>query len=200
MPKRIEGVSVRLLRCAKEEFLEKGFLGASIRMIAQKAETSPRAVYTRFPDKEGLFEAIIGSTLAEFMKMFRDGFSAYWGSEDKIAEKPLFDAASAEGYIALIDYAYDHRDEFILLLTCSDGTKYSNFIKDLTNINREHHDMGGVKTDNPHEDAIMEKLFYVLAHSFYAGMFEPLLDGMTRGEARIYVRHLFGFFMSGARG
>lgn len=55
MPARISGVSARLLECAKEEFLLKGFQNASIRTIAKKADTSARAVYTRFPDKEGLF-------------------------------------------------------------------------------------------------------------------------------------------------
>ena len=48
MPKRISGVSARLLECAKSEFLEKGFQDASIREIAKKADTSSRAVYTRF--------------------------------------------------------------------------------------------------------------------------------------------------------
>ena len=47
--KRIAGVAERLLECARSEFLDKGFQAASIREIAKKAETSARAVYTRFP-------------------------------------------------------------------------------------------------------------------------------------------------------
>ena len=40
MAKQIEGVSERILACAKEEFLEKGFSEASLRSIAAKADTT----------------------------------------------------------------------------------------------------------------------------------------------------------------
>lgn len=42
MPRRIEGVTEKLIEAARQEFLENGFEGASIRTIAAKAETSPR--------------------------------------------------------------------------------------------------------------------------------------------------------------
>ena len=38
MTKPIEGVSERILSCAKEGFLEKGYADASLRTIAAKAE------------------------------------------------------------------------------------------------------------------------------------------------------------------
>ena len=37
MTKQIEGVSEKILACAKEEFLEKGYSEASLRTIAAKA-------------------------------------------------------------------------------------------------------------------------------------------------------------------
>ncbi len=40
MAKQKPGVYDRVLECAKEEFLSKGFLDASLRTIAQAAETS----------------------------------------------------------------------------------------------------------------------------------------------------------------
>ncbi len=49
-----------ILSCAKKEFLEKGYKDASLRVIAQEAGTSTGSIYTRFGDKEGLFEAIVG--------------------------------------------------------------------------------------------------------------------------------------------
>lgn len=39
MTKPIEGVSEKILACAKEEFLEKGYSEASLRTIAAKADT-----------------------------------------------------------------------------------------------------------------------------------------------------------------
>ena len=56
MAKQIEGVYEAILSCAKKEFLEKGYKDASLRVIAQEAGTSTGSIYTRFGDKEGLFE------------------------------------------------------------------------------------------------------------------------------------------------
>ena len=48
MAKQIEGVSERILACARGEFLDKGFTGASLRTIAAAADTSrlPPRLYT----------------------------------------------------------------------------------------------------------------------------------------------------------
>ena len=78
MPQRIIGVSKRLIEVAKKEFLEKGFEGASIRTIAREAETSPRAVYTRFENKEELFAAVLEPVYSDFMKMFNEDKILYW--------------------------------------------------------------------------------------------------------------------------
>ena len=59
MTKQIEGVSERILSCAKEGFLEKGYADASLRTIAAKAETTTGSIYSRFRDKEGLFGALV---------------------------------------------------------------------------------------------------------------------------------------------
>ena len=46
MAKQIEGVSERILACAKQEFLEKGYTDASLRSIAAAADTSDGAIPT----------------------------------------------------------------------------------------------------------------------------------------------------------
>lgn len=52
------GVTENLLKSATEEFLEKGFMKASLRNISAKSGVSTNSIYTRFKDKEGLFSAI----------------------------------------------------------------------------------------------------------------------------------------------
>ena len=44
--------------------MSKGFLDASLRTIAQAAETSTGSIYTRFGDKEGLFNGLAESAFA----------------------------------------------------------------------------------------------------------------------------------------
>ena len=70
MAKQIEGVYEAILSCAKKEFLEKGYKDASLRVIAQEAGTSTGSIYTRFGDKEGLFEAIVAPAAEQLTEMF----------------------------------------------------------------------------------------------------------------------------------
>ena len=70
MAKQIEGVSERILNCAKAEFLDKGYTDASLRVIAAAADTSTNSIYVRFKDKEGLFSAIVEPVLTEMTERF----------------------------------------------------------------------------------------------------------------------------------
>ena len=58
MAKRIEGATEKLLACAQEEFLVRGYDGASLRAIAEKAGYTKGAIYIRYPDKESLYRAL----------------------------------------------------------------------------------------------------------------------------------------------
>ena len=59
MAKRIEGATEKLLACAQEEFLVRGYDGASLRAIAEKAGYTKGAIYIRYPDKESLYRALV---------------------------------------------------------------------------------------------------------------------------------------------
>ena len=51
--------SERLIRVATDHFVERGFNGTTIDAIAQAADMGKQAVYTRFTDKERLFDAVV---------------------------------------------------------------------------------------------------------------------------------------------
>ena len=70
MAKQIEGVYENVLRCARLEFLEKGFALASLRDIAKAAGTSTGSIYTRFTDKAGLFRALVEPAAGELKRRF----------------------------------------------------------------------------------------------------------------------------------
>jgi AcrR family transcriptional regulator len=57
----------QILEAATEEFAAKGFLGATIKDIAQRAKLKSQAlIYWYFPTKEALFEAVLGKHLPIF--------------------------------------------------------------------------------------------------------------------------------------
>ncbi len=51
-------------------FLEKGFLGASVDDIADRAAVSKQTVYTHFGDKENLFSEVVIDTISRFGQPF----------------------------------------------------------------------------------------------------------------------------------
>ena len=102
MSNRIAGVSEKLVECAKAEFLEKGFDGASLRNVAKNAETSTSSIYIRFGDKDGL--------LLYITKPVTDGFiGIYKAVQQDFSELPsdvqskTVNEYSTNGMFKLID-------------------------------------------------------------------------------------------------
>lgn len=58
-----------LIRCGREEFLEKGYAGANLRDICKRAGVTTGAFYFSFENKEALLGAILDPLIAEYQKM-----------------------------------------------------------------------------------------------------------------------------------
>ncbi|MFT4717472.1 MAG: AcrR family transcriptional regulator [Paracoccaceae bacterium] len=54
-------VRARLILAGRTEFSEKGFSGASVRMICKRAETSSNMIHHYFGSKQGLYDEILSS-------------------------------------------------------------------------------------------------------------------------------------------
>ena len=91
MTKPIEGVSERILVCAREEFLEKGYSEASLRTIAAKADTTTGSIYSRFGDKEGLFCAIVEPAAEGLTQIFLKTQEAFHAREAEEQPKVMED-------------------------------------------------------------------------------------------------------------
>ena len=58
-----------LIRCGREEFLEKGYAGANLRDICRRARVTTGAFYFSFENKEALLGAILDPVVAEYRTM-----------------------------------------------------------------------------------------------------------------------------------
>lgn len=137
MAKQIEGVSERILECAKAEFLDKGYTDASLRVIAAAAKTSTNSIYVRFQDKEGLFSAIVEPVLSVMPERFLK-IQEEFHHMDQAAQAAHVTKYADGGTAELVDYMYDHLDEFRLLLDASYGTRFHNFVDELVRIEVEY--------------------------------------------------------------
>ena len=61
----------RIHEAAREEFLQHGFIQASLRRIVRNAGVTTGAFYGYYNSKEALFEALVGEHYQYFMDCFR---------------------------------------------------------------------------------------------------------------------------------
>jgi len=193
MPKRISGVSKRLIDIAREEFLKNGFENSSIRTIAARAQTSPRAIYTRFANKEALFNAVVEPVVEEFKGIYEKEREAYW----ERARNKDFSVEPEQIYIKYIKYAYEHKEDFILLLRGSKGTRYENFCKEIAD-----YEIKGVNDNVPVLFSVERKDSMVLfvekiTYAFFENLFSPLLEDVDLKTAVEYVTILTRFYNTG---
>ena len=101
-------------------------------------------------------------------------------------------------YVDMIDYIYDHKNEFLLMQTSLDGKWLTALIEDLTDKNLSYISIWTEPTGGTgNEKELMMKVLHMLTNSFYASMFEPLRHDMNRREARFYIETLCSFFVAG---
>ena len=65
MPKDKTASHIQVMAAVKEEFLEKGFDGASVRSIAARAGMSAAGLYRHYPNKEAMFEDLVQPLIRE---------------------------------------------------------------------------------------------------------------------------------------
>lgn len=115
LAKQIEGVYERLLECAEQEFLEKGYTEASLRNIAANADTSTNSIYVRFKDKEGFFTAIVEPVVNELMETFINVQETFHGLDKETQSRQMGQYTEGE-MDKMLDYMYDNLNAFRLLL------------------------------------------------------------------------------------
>lgn len=198
MAKQIEGVYERILECAKAEFLEKGYVDASLRTIAANADTSTNSIYVRFRDKEGLFSAIVEPAVNELMDMFRNVQETFH-SFDSETQKKEMGKYSSDGMMGMIDFIYDHLDEFRLLLDASYGTKYQNFVDELVRVETEYtyKYMETTGCFMEMEEAVSRDFLHIVDTAYFEGIFEVIRHEMSREKAKQYAYMLGEYHHAG---
>ena len=198
MAKQIEGVYESVLACAKKEFLEKGYKDASLRVIAQAAGTCTGSIYTRFKYKAGLFDAIVGPAADQLKDMFVEIQENFHSLDDSTQEAEMGEYTSRH-QMEMLEYIYDHFDEFRLLLDCSDGTRFSSFVDELVDIEVEYtyKYMEVINCESVKSGVVTEDFIHIIVTAYFNGMFEVVRHNMSRDDARKYIRLLNRYHMQG---
>ncbi|WDV44365.1 TetR/AcrR family transcriptional regulator [Clostridiaceae bacterium M8S5] len=194
--KRVEGVTEKILACAKQEFLSNGYENASLRNIAKNADSSKGAIYIRYPDKASLFKALVQPTIDEFIEILVIEQGGYNVDDDM---KRLMSDYSDKSFDIILNYIYDHADIFKLLLSCTDSKGYTDFMHRIVKQDVECtiRSIKGTNNDAITSGRMDEQFAHIASHAFYTGLFELVLHNISKEEAQIQLDRLRRFFKSG---
>lgn len=196
MPKDKTESHARIVPAARQEFLEKGFQGASTRSIAKRAGITSGGLYRHFKDKEDMFAALVEPAIQKMNQWMdahvRRGYAGALSGD--------YDAMWQDSEIDMIrEVVYPNLDAFRLILCCAQGTRYENFINDLVS---EHQRMmldvfeklraKGV----PVRDISPEEL-HILMSAYTTALFEPIIHDYPQEDAMHYLKTIEAFFLPG---
>ena len=138
---------VRLQQCAVCEFMEKGFLKASLRSICREAGVTTGALYFF------LFVSLVGDVLQQIQGMMQEHFDKerVEADGDTSVDLETGDYSEDEAVSKMIIHAlYEQRDSALLLLTRSQGSSLEGAVDELIRVVTIHYRMLA--------DAMTEKL------------------------------------------
>lgn len=126
MALRDHSLDDKIVTAAREEFSEKGYSGASLRKIAEKAGATVGAIQTRYKSKGELFGCLLKPLLDEIEAIFRDTKAEYYlgaGIDFFAGLKTSMQHESA----AILHLIFDHYGEAVLLLCRSTGSSFERY-------------------------------------------------------------------------
>ena len=128
-----------LLDCAKKEFLEKGYMKASLRNICKEAGVTTGALYFFFKDKEALFGALVEEPLKKLYAAMEEHYATEMRNGEQVALLALEDDRDLETSRQIIRQMYANRDAFLLLLTKSQGSRFENCLDEVVDISEQQY-------------------------------------------------------------
>ena len=195
---KISATQQKILEVGKREFLAKGFKDASLRKIVAEAGFTKGAFYGYYPDKAALFEALVSEAAYGLTEQFRAAQDAHFDliPENKTSESKKL---STKYLLHFVNYIYDYFEEFKLVLCCSEGTKYENYIHELVEleVSRTEKYYAILKEKGKIIGSVSHDLHHMITSAYFTAAFETVVHDMTREQAIEYVEELAIFFNSG---
>lgn len=187
----------KVKKAIREEFLEKGYEDASVRSIGARAGMTSAGLYRHYADKEAMFNAMV-EPLIESIKAWTKRHTERKFSlvDNGVQNEELF----GETFIDLIrEVILPRRDEFILLMSRSGGTKYENFIHDYVEGNQKEflEAISYLKEKGYPTLDIGEEELHMLLSAYLTACFEPIIHDYDDAKVEKYLNTVQEFFMPG---
>jgi len=195
MPRNKTESHAKIMEAAKAEFLEFGFMDASMRRIAGNAGITAPALYKHFPSKEDMFAALVDPAIDGYMELYHEVENDY-NEELKNMDKDNLWTGQKET-VRGMTYIYDHFDEFKLIICRSQGTKYESFTHRMANLEEEvtQRYMKDLAKSGIKVKKVNKKELHLLVTTNVEAMFQPVIHDFSRKEALHFAETLDTFYL-----
>ena len=187
-----------ILETAKTHFLSDGLTGASLRNIVKDAGLTTGAFYKYYPTKEALFNALTDPYLEHIYEIY-DQVVAEFEKLSADDQTKNMASISDEGMEEMLNYVYDHYDNFKLLLKCGDSGKYEDFIHGMVDreIKSSHRYLEKMKEEGVEVPVVDDSLMHMIYTGFFSSIFQIIEHDIDRITAKENIKQLKQFNIGG---
>lgn len=198
MSTKAEDTEKNILNTARKHFLKDGFFGASLRNIVKDAGLTTGAFYKYYPTKEALFDALTDPYIEHIYQIYDRVVEDFEKLSAKEQTSNMSDT-SGDGMDQMIDYIYEHYDNFRLLLKCGDSGKFETFIHNM--VDREMRSsleyVKKMKEDGIEIPIVGESLMHMIYTGFFSSTFQIIEHDIDKETAKRNVHKLREFNTGG---
>ena len=188
----------KIQQAALTEFLDKGFLSASLRQIVKNAGVTTGAFYGYFSCKEALFASIVEPHAAALMGRFMEAQTSFAGRPE--AEQPEHMGEDSESCLDwMVDYICQNREPVKLLLCRAEGTGYESFVHNMVEVEVEYtlRYMEVLRRLGRRVPTLSRSLCHIIASGMFNGLFEVVIHDIPYEQALRDVKQLRAFYTAG---
>lgn len=195
MAKRNHALDQPILESARKIFLEKGFEHTALKEICEDAGVTTGAVYKRYKDKEELFAAVVEKSVQEMNRVVEEKSDidpANLSDEELISEWEM----KEDNMMWWFEYLYERREDFVLLISRAETTRYANFqhdwVEKMSDTTYSHYEEMCRRNIIP--EKMDRKELHILLTSFWTMIYEPFIHGYTMEEIKNHCRIMCRIF------
>ena len=177
----------KILRAAKQEFLDKEFAGTNVRAIAEKAGVTTGALYNLFDNKDGIFEALVSGVFDEFLNtMSHSDLLELQNFGMKTSDLSAIIELSQRRFLRMVDFFYDNWDEMKLIVCCSKGSSYEHIFDKAIDVT-ERETLRLLKLDGIKMSRRIRFFIHVMVTSHFENLKEIFYHNLKKSEAIEYI-------------
>lgn len=187
----------KILFFGKQEFLQKGFQGASLRNIAAAAGMTTGAIYAYFKDKNALFEAIVSPVCRQVEQMFNELSTAYYTADGVVGE--ICPQNTIAELHRVYRFIYDNFDIFRLLVVGAEGSSKVDYLHTMVDYEVAHtlRYFEQMKKGKAPGAELSHAGIHMISESYINAILDPVRHNMSYEEATENLEFLCIFYTGG---